>query len=121
MPEDWDAWADHEMAACGSVDHLPVRPGTARPASGRPRYRDDPAAMTDADRAEVDAFRRFLAAAGPAPPASRTVERDDGSVATSLRLHVEIPAGWLPYALGTGPAPPPELEDEHPTAWTLPG
>lgn len=64
-----------------------------------------PPDLTPRDRAEVDAFRRFLAL-GLGPYDGREIPR-------------RFP-GWLPYVLGFGPPPPVGLDAEHPTAWTYP-
>jgi hypothetical protein len=53
------------------------------------------------DLQEMRTFRRFLT----------TVGHDN------IWQH----PGWVPYALGWGPAPPPGMEDVPVTAWTLPG
>lgn len=66
-------------------------------------WRDDPRLLSSHDFREVDAFTRFLNAAGP--PGRSVAARAPG---------------WIPYILG-GPWPPPALEHVHPTAWTLPG
>lgn len=58
------------------------------------------------DRAEVAAFKRFL---------SLGVRSSEAG-----RIPREFP-GWLPYCLGTGPAPPEGFDDVPVTAWTLPG
>ena len=52
-------------------------------------WRDHPSELTDHDRAEVAAFRRFLA----------LDLRPNGA-------RIEVPAEWIPYVTGTGPAPP---------------
>lgn len=58
--------------------------------------------LTDHDRREVDAFRRFLALGDEAREIPRRA------------------AGWLPYVLGAGPPPPVGWDPVHPTAWRYP-
>lgn len=69
---------------------LAVRGAAAVTAPGRLQaWRDDPRELTEHDREQVDAFRRFLA----------LDLRPNGP-------RVEVPEEWVPYVLGTGPAPP---------------
>lgn len=63
----------------------------------------DEGRITDVDERAVRAFRRFLTVAGPVGARLRGAR------------------GWLPYALGLGPEPPPELDDTPLTAMRMPG
>jgi hypothetical protein len=62
--------------------------------------------VTEHDRREIEAFKRFLAL-GVRPD-------EDG------RIPREFP-GWLPYVEGWGPPPPLGYDAVSLTAWTLPG
>lgn len=57
-------------------------------------WRDDPSQLTDHDRGEIDAFRRFLA----------LDLRPNGP-------QIEVPEAWIPYVTGKGPAPAAEGAD----------
>jgi len=60
--------------------------------------------LSGQDANEVRSFARFLSVIGA--PGERDIRR-------------EIP-GWLPYCLGMGPPPPPEMDAVPWTAWTMP-